>query len=372
MADRTTPVTFRLSDQAVEALKAKARTVSFSDNRDISYVDLIRQSISQQYNIDIAEDTSVALAQYQDPDFAYFYTSRGIWSPETIKEFESTERGKMFRKCIEDNDYKPYAELGMRLLGKWIDTKSLTKKILSSGRVTDRDELYRVCRDMPSIAGRMPRRGEFMTNIMEREEILVPTDAIGVRQLIKYGDINPMSMMSCMANGIQAVCRELDGNCLKRCYDAVKDATNHGQIVTETGGRYSEQGIIEAIKMVAQHRIVPSLIVLSITDYIEIESMWNSILKAPPLKVALETGNYGTIKGITVEVTDRAKQDTMLVCGQPSMVGVYKEVGKPLVRHSEDTGKQAQNVAYSCQGEHCIVNDWALSYVEVIRNPETK
>ena len=43
------PITFRLSSQKVNVLKNLAREISFKENKDIAYVDLIRDAIDEIY-----------------------------------------------------------------------------------------------------------------------------------------------------------------------------------------------------------------------------------------------------------------------------------------------------------------------------------
>ncbi len=50
-----TAISFRISVEHVEKLKKVAREISYKDDKDITYVDLIRKAYEEKYELEVGE-----------------------------------------------------------------------------------------------------------------------------------------------------------------------------------------------------------------------------------------------------------------------------------------------------------------------------
>lgn len=355
----TIPVTLRLSEEVVEELKVKARAASFSENRDISYVDLIRSAIGRQYGIE--DRNGELIKKNEDPDLAYFHETREFWTPQQIREFETTDRGKMLRECIDTENFTPYVSLINRALVKWLSSQGLAKRLLITANPETQDEIFRICRDVAHIASIVKRRGMIPDQITEREEIIVPDETYGLMPSFRKREQSPMSLQSSLCCAVKAISNELDSNVLD-CYH--RAVMQRGEQIIKTSS-LSPSAFSEAINHIVVHRVLPNHIVMNLHDYVLTGSFGSDFLKAPPLKIALETKNYGTINGIPIEVTDRIPTGRILVCGPKHQVGVLKETKKVSVKHSYDHSKGIDYFTYSGDYGILIVNEWAISEIDI-------
>jgi len=50
-----TAISFRISIKHIEKLKKIAREISYKENKDITYVDLIRKAYEEEYGLEVGE-----------------------------------------------------------------------------------------------------------------------------------------------------------------------------------------------------------------------------------------------------------------------------------------------------------------------------
>lgn len=348
-----TPITMRLDERVIEQLKLKARRLSFETNKDVSYVDLIREALGLAYGIK-ADDTFTDLADFCIRDDA---NTRGFWTQEKIEEFEASLTGQMIAQCIKDDDYAPYVKLYKEKLKDWLHTRSLAWKLLEKTQGIKGQNHCQIDRDLASVAFVVSRRGAVPDCIMEGEQIAIPNFEICAHPTIRMSTIRPHLMFDVMVKPILAIQRELDSN-VNNLLRASAETRADQVIESQSPNLYD---IFQAFKHLAKHDLIPDRIIMHTDDYVMMRAFCS--FSAPPLKEALEKRQYGSIEGVEIAISTRCEPGTIFVTPKPNTLGVLYVPSEPTVRHYSDSGKQREAFVPTLLCGLGISNDWGIAMI---------
>ncbi len=361
MSDVGVPCTLRLAKEVLEGLQLNARLLSFKTNKDLSYVDLIRHAIFENYGLGDKPDLGPSIL-VKDDGLNLVRRTREFWTREEITAFDASETGKMIQKCMDDREYTPFAALWIKLLNLWLEKKSVANHLLL--RRTGSHKVFAlntVQRDVASVAHVVPRRGAIPEQIVEAEQLITPPFMIGTNCVIRDSESEAHVLLSMMSAALQSYQKELDSNVLA-ALSVASEGRGFEQIVTSVDN-FQGDSFSAAFWMIAQHGLVPSHIVMHPKSYVCVATKLRDILDAPPLKVALETEEYGYISGIPVHVTMRQKTDEILVTAPAHQVGILWECTKPKLEVCSHPNKSQINFVQSGEVGITVINDYAISKI---------
>lgn len=355
-----TPITMRLEGEAIEQLKLKARRLSVQVNKDISYVDLIKSAIKRQFHIDVDDNLGIEPDKKNPKLIIPTSEPRGFWTEEKIAEFKISEVGKMIQKCIDEQNYFNFQVLWMEQFDLWMKHRCAAYRILVRGVPDKGKGFLDIRRDLAAVAHVVARRGGVPNQIMEEEQVLVPSFKIGGAPEIADAEINkgPHVLFSLMSAQIRAYQKELDSNVFK-CLESA--AESRGQEVTAPGSGVDPATVMEMVRMIAQHDVAPAFIICHPDIYCALHSFGRDFLDAPPIAIALANEEYGSLWGIPIIVSTRMPSTKFLLSAAPENVGVIGDYSSPKLTCTYDTHKNRTNFVFTGDVGICVVNDWAIS-----------
>ncbi len=380
------PITMRLDERVIEQLKLKARRLSFEKNKDITYVDLIRDSIRKQFNIEVLSDENAVVLD-NGPQLVITEKPRGFWTKKDIASFNASDIGKKFVKAVETGFYQDIAMLWLEQWELWVKQRSVSHKLLHFYEKDKSESYCEFTRDIANIALVIARRKACPDSIIEAERVVVPQFEIASNPDIALAELSPHVLFSTMCATIKAWQKELDANVLRALIASAESRGVYSCPKLSQGGQDSIDGwerkkihepdqvketphlsaddLLWAVKKVAQHQIVPSAIVVHEVDYCTLHSFGCDFLDAPPLKIALESREYGSVWGIPIHVSNRIESGTIIVCASPDNIGVLIEYSAPRINFTEGKNKKSINILESGDVGIVILNDWAIAVIKV-------
>ena len=353
------PITMRVSTKVIDTLKEIARQKSYETSEDISYVDLIREAIFGSFELaedcknDEEENTEKLIVDDSPRDF---------WTPSEIERFNQSDIGKMISKCVESNQYDDFVTLWKEQLDLWIKHRCIGNKILLPEKKIP-GRIYEFTRDAASVAFIIPRRGAIPDSVVEGETCLIPPFQVGSYPTFRTNERSPHMLFSSMCASIKSIQKEIDSNVIK-AFLVCSDCRNQ----TVKGIRLEPQMFLTAIQNVAQHGVAPAFITMSAQDYCEVHCVFGKdFLKAPNLKVALETKKYGTIWGIPIVVSERISKGSIIVSAAAKSVGVLVEMSPSTITFTDEPKRCRIGFVQTVEIGIAVSNDWAISVIEVIK-----
>ena len=297
--------------------------------------------------------------------FNFLDDRRCFWTEDKIAEFNRTDTAFHVRKCIDTGDWSWYVAHFNNLINFGFRKGSLGRRLLV-WHENDRNDLLRVYRDPASIAFVISRRGTIPDQIMEAEEIVVPSFEVGGCPRIRQSEQVPWFVYRAMIKACKSYQKEVDTNVfnsLKSAADSRDDQIVYGK------GRFTRKMFYEAIAKVVQHDLIPAYFLMSPYTYTEIASSTAGIIEGPQVVAALAEGVYGNIAGVPIMVSTRFTNDSVAMSARPEDVGVLAESIAPRMRHEAQPNKLADAFPFSGTIRILIVNDYAISMIH--KDPKT-
>jgi len=226
--------------------------------------------------------------------------------------------------------------------------------------------LARYERDVASIAHVIARRGAVPDQITEGEEILVPTFEIAAYPTIRLAEIKARRFYivdRAQIKAKEAIQKEEDTNIFNALHAAV-DA--RGQEVTAPGSGLDAASLNEAFRMIEQHDLVATKIVMHANQYAAIRTFGKTFFDEATTREILTTGLYGHLWTSDIHVSSRMEADKVLVVASPDTVGAFPIRQDITVLPADDPKKLRLGwVIYEEVGV-VVVNDYAISRVNVV------
>ncbi len=226
--------------------------------------------------------------------------------------------------------------------------------------------LARYERDVASIAHIIARRGAVPDQITEGEEILVPTFEIAAYPTIRLAEIKARRFYivdRAQIKAKEAIQKEEDTNIFNALHAAV-DA--RGQEVTAPGSGLDAASLNEAFRMIEQHDLVATKIVMHANQYAAVRTFGKNFFDEATTREILTTGLYGHLWTADIHVSSRMDPDKVLVVASPDTVGAFPIRQDITVLPADDPKNLRLGWVIYEEVGIVIVNDYALSRVNVV------
>lgn len=226
--------------------------------------------------------------------------------------------------------------------------------------------LARYERDVASIAHVIARRGAVPDQITEGEEILVPTFEIAAYPTIRLAEIKARRFYivdRAQIKAKEAIQKEEDTNIFNALHAAV-DA--RGQEVTAPGSGLDAASLNEAFRMIEQHDLVATKIVMHANQYAAVRTFGKNFFDEATTREILTTGLYGHLWTADIHVSSRMDPDKVLVVASPDTVGAFPIRQDITVLPADDPKKLRLGWVIYEEVGIVVVNDYALSRVNVV------
>lgn len=225
--------------------------------------------------------------------------------------------------------------------------------------------LARYERDVLSVAYVIPRKGAVPDGITDAEEVLVPTFEIAAYPTIKLSEIKARRFYivdRAQIKAKEAIQKEEDLNIFNAIDAAI---TYRGQNLTAPGSGLDPASLNEAFRMVEQHDLVATKVVLHANQYASVRTFGKDFFDEASTREILTTGLYGHIWTADIHVSSRMNPNKVFVVASPDTVGAFPIRQDITVLPADDPKKLRLGwVIYEEVGV-VIVNDYAVSRVDI-------
>lgn len=225
--------------------------------------------------------------------------------------------------------------------------------------------LARYERDVASVAHIVARRGAVPDQITEGEEILVPTFEIAAYPTIRLSEIKARRFYivdRAQIKAKEAIQKEEDTNIFNALHAAV-DA--RGQEVTAPGSGLDGASLNEAFRMIEQHDLVATKIVMHANQYAAVRTFGKEFFDEATTREILTTGLYGHLWTADIHVSSRMDPNKVLIVASPDTVGAFPIRQDITVLPADDPKKLRLGWVIYEEVGIVIVNDYAVSRVNV-------
>jgi hypothetical protein len=227
--------------------------------------------------------------------------------------------------------------------------------------------LARYERDIASIAHIVGRRGAVPDQITEGEEILVPTFEIAAYPTIRLSEIKARRFYivdRAQIKAKEAIQKEEDNNIFNALHAAVE---SRGQEVIPGGGTLDPDSINEAFRMIEQHDLVVTKMVMHANQYAAIrrlrETNGSKFFDEASTREILTTGLYGHLWTADIHVSSKMDPKKILVVSSPDTVGAFPIRQDITVLPADDPKKLRLGWVIYEEVGIVVVNDYAVSRV---------
>jgi hypothetical protein len=331
MAEATMPISLRLPDEVIEILKKEARKISYEQDKDVSYVDLVRDAVRQyvgnvappdknldpiQIKVDIPNTDNIRLLL---KDAVKNSLGGQKDSSRPFSQFDALSQNEWLRLWGINLDNPLAIEIGDRI-EKYVEQESLARNIFALDDVGTRAvSIYE--RNIASIIYYVSRRGAVPDMICEGESFLPPTFEIASMPSMRLTDI--ISRRTDMLNqavslGTEALVKEEESNSTNLLTEASKESTI--KITGDISLSHLEIAFDKALKM----GFTPSNVILNMTDQLKLaneasirKGNWRFNLTG---NLKDDAGHFFTAK---LRVIERISQHSTFILASPSELGCF-------------------------------------------------
>jgi len=225
--------------------------------------------------------------------------------------------------------------------------------------------LARYERDVAAIAHIIARRGAVPDQIQEGEEILVPTFEIAANPQVRLSEIKARRFYIVDRSQIkakEAIQKEEDANIFNALIAAC-DA-RHDQIVTNLG-TLAPASLNTAFRMIEQHDLVATKIVLHANQYASIRTFGKDFYDEATTREILTSGLFGHLWTADIHVSSKMSPTFVLVVASPDTVGAFPIRQDITVLPADDPKKLRLGWVIYEEIGIVIINDYAASKIEL-------
>jgi hypothetical protein len=226
--------------------------------------------------------------------------------------------------------------------------------------------LARYERDVSSIAHVVSRRGAVPDQIVEGEEILVPTFEIAANPQVRLSEIKARRFYivdRCQIKAKEAIQKEEDANIFNALIAAVD---NRGDQVVTNVGSLSPTSLNTAFRFVEQHDLVATKIVMHAIQYAALRIFGKDFYDEATTREILTSGLFGHLWTADIHVSSKMDVNTVLVVASPDTVGAFPIRQDITVLPADNPTKLRLGwVIYEDIGI-VVINDYAVSKIELV------
>jgi len=224
--------------------------------------------------------------------------------------------------------------------------------------------LARYERDVASIATVISRRGGVPDQIVEGEEILVPTFEIAAHPTVKLSEIKARRFYivdRAQIKAKEAIQKEEDTNIFAALLAA---ATSSGNVV-DNFGTLSVASLNTAFRYIETHDLVATKIIMHATQFASVRAFGKTFYDEATQREIITTGLYGHLYTADIHVSSRMPVDVVLVIASPDTVGAFPIRQDITVLPADDPKKLRLGWVIYEEIGIVIVNDYAVARINV-------
>jgi len=223
-------------------------------------------------------------------------------------------------------------------------------------------------RDVAAKATVISRRGGVPDQIIEAEEILVPTFEIGANPTVRLSEIKAHRFYivdRAQIKAKEAIQKEEDTHIFAALISAADNKEGGDQIVQNIG-TLSVASLNTAFRLIEQHDLVAAKIVMNALQYSSIRVLGKTFYDEASQREVITTGLFGHLWTADIHVTSRMEQNTVLVLAAAENVGAFPVRQEITVIPCDDPKKLRLGWVIYEEVGIVVVNDYSMSKIEVV------
>jgi hypothetical protein len=230
--------------------------------------------------------------------------------------------------------------------------------------------LPRYERDVASVATVVARQGAVPDQIVEGEEILVPTFEIAAHPTIRLSEIKARRFYivdRAQIKAKEAIQKEEDRNIFNALIAAAnaRDASGLGSQIVDNQGTLETASLNTAYRFIEQHDLVASKVVCHPNQYASFRTFGKQFYDEATTREILTTGLYGHLWTADIHVSSQLDTQTILVTSSPDTVGAFPIRQDITVLPADDPKKLRLGWVIFEEVGVVVMNDYAVSKIEV-------
>jgi hypothetical protein len=219
-------------------------------------------------------------------------------------------------------------------------------------------------KDVRATATRISRRGGVPDQIIEGEEVLVPTFEIATNPTIRISEVKARRFYivdRAQIKAKEALQKEEDTN----IFAAINAAIPTANQVVSTGGALSISALNQAFATVEQHDLTVGKLVMHALRYADIRNWGKTVYDEATQKEVLTTGLFGHIWTADIHVSSRVNTSYVFVLAPAEYVGAFPIRQDITVLPADDPKKLRLGWVIYEEVGIVVINDYACARVEV-------
>lgn len=281
-------------------------------------------------------------------------------------KISDSEKEAIVREAFQSDDGRlALAQSMVEPIRRSLEYQAVGRKLLMVDELPQ-GALARYERDVASVAYVLSRKGSVPDQITEGEEVIVPTFEIAAYPTIRLSEINARRFYivdRAQIKAKEAIQKEEDINIFSALDAAV---TGRLQTVTAPGSGLDPASLNEAFRMVEQHDLVATKVVLHANQYAALRTFGKDFYDEATTREILTTGLYGHLWTADIHVSSRMNPNRVLVVASPDTVGAFPIRQDITVLPADDPKKLRLGWVIYEEVGITILNDYAASEVNIV------
>ncbi len=224
--------------------------------------------------------------------------------------------------------------------------------------------LARYERDVASTAHVIARRGAVPTQIVEGEEVLVPTFEIAAHPTVRLSEIKSRRFYivdRAQIKAKEAIQKQEDTNIFNMLLAA---GNSSGNVVTNLG-TLAVASLNTAFRFIETHDLVTAKIVMHATQFASVRAFGKTFYDEATQREIISTGLYGHLYTADIHVSSRMPTNVVLLVASPDTVGAFAIRQDITVLPADDPKRLRLGwVIYEDIGM-VVLNDYAVARINV-------
>lgn len=224
--------------------------------------------------------------------------------------------------------------------------------------------LARYERDVASVAHVIARRGAVPTQIVEGEEVLVPTFEIAAHPTVRLSEIKSRRFYivdRAQIKAKEAIQKQEDTNIFNMLLAA---GNSSGNVVTNLG-TLAVASLNTAFRFIETHDLVTAKIVMHATQFASVRAFGKTFYDEATQREIISTGLYGHLYTADIHVSSRMPTNVVLLVASPDTVGAFAIRQDITVLPADDPKRLRLGwVIYEDIGM-VVLNDYAVARINV-------
>jgi len=284
----------------------------------------------------------------------------------TKNSLKDQEKEMVIAQALEtDEGRTALAQAMVEPIRRALEYQAVGRKLLMVDELPQ-GALARYERDVASVAHVVSRRGAVPDQIVEGEEIIVPTFEIAANPTVRLSEIKARRFYivdRAQIKAKEAIQKEEDTNIFGA---VVASAVAENDQIVFNVGTLAVPSLNTAYRMIEQHDLVAAKVVLHANQYASIRTFGKDFYDEATTREILSTGLYGHLWTADIHVSSRMDSNTVIVIASPENVGAFPIRQDITVLPADDPKKLRLGWVIYEEIGIVIVNSYAISLISVL------